>query len=285
MHHYPPIPAAADAPEELFTQGHLWLTEKLDGAHLRFTLRDTGVLDFGDRTRVWPDGEIPEQYGHAVRYVRETVDRAALQEAVDSAGDLVVYGVAMHRQTIDYDWDRVPSFVGFDVWRADRDAFLPPDLAEKVVEGIGLVAVNTFDREVPAKHFDPGGYEVPDSAWYDGPAAGVVVKNKRGLRATIQADRVDLQDGPAPVDATADEFAERVVTEGMVRRIVRDLTDRAGGSPPRSETVHQRVVDRVFRAEYGRITHHESTVDTATVRSAVAGRVQTLLNRIDTDTD
>ncbi|MCT9096421.1 RNA ligase family protein [Haloarchaeobius sp. HME9146] len=281
MHPYPPIPDAADAPDELFDQGHLWLTEKLDGAHLRLTLRDTGVLAFGDRNRDWPDDQVPEEYRHAVRHVRETVDRAALQDAVDSAGDLVVYGVAMHRQTIDYDWDRVPSFVGFDVWRADRDAFLPPDIAEKVVEGIGLASVNTFDREVPAKHFDPEGYEVPDSAWYDGPAAGVVVKNKRGLRAAIESDRVDLQEGPTPVDASAEEFAERVVTEGMVRRIVRDLTDRAGGSPPRPEAIHQRAVDRVFRAEYGRITHHESPVDPAAVTSAVAGRVHSLFQRID----
>ncbi|WP_267639239.1 RNA ligase family protein [Haloarchaeobius amylolyticus] len=284
MHQYPPIPDAADAPAELFEQGHLWLTEQLDGAHLRFTTQETGVLAFGDRTRVWTEGEIPEQYRHAVRHVRETVDRDALQEAVDSAGDLVVFGAAMHRRTIDYDWDRVPSFVGFDVWAADRDAFLPPDLAEKVVEGIGLASVNTFDREVPAKHFQPESYEVPDSEWYDGPAAGVVVKNKRGLRASIASDRLDATAGPEPVDTSPEAFTERVVSEGLVRRVVRDLTDRAGGSPPKAETVHQHVLDRVFRAEYGRLTHHESSVDPASVRSAVAGRVQTLLHRIDTET-
>ncbi|WP_435318098.1 RNA ligase family protein [Haloarchaeobius sp. TZWSO28] len=283
MHQYPPIPAAADAPDALFSEGHLWLTEKLDGAHLRFTLQDTGVLAFGDRTQVWTGDGIPEQYRHAVRHVRETVDREALREAVDSAGDLVVFGAAMHRRTIDYDWDRVPSFVGFDLWRTDRDAFLPPDIAEKVVEGIGLTAVNTFDREVPAKHFQLDSYEVPDSNWYDGPAAGVVVKNKRGLRAVIDLDRFDTESGPRPVDATPEEFAERVVSEGTVRRVVRDLTERGGGSPPKPETVHQHVLDRVLRSEYGRITHHESTVDTPGVRSAVAGRVQTLLNRIDTE--
>ncbi|WP_435360453.1 RNA ligase family protein [Haloarchaeobius sp. DFWS5] len=279
MHQYPPLPDADDAPDSLFTEGHLWLSEKVDGAHLRFELADTGVLRFGDENRVWRDGDVPEPYGHAVRHVRESVDREALRDAADGAGGLVVYGVATQRRAIDYDWDQIPNFLGFDVWAGERDAFCPPDIAEKVVEGIGLAAINTFDREVPAKHFHLDRYEIPDSDWYDGPAAGVVFRNKRGLRAKLDADWLDTADGPGPVDVNAEEFAERTVSEGTVRRIVRDLDSAGRATTP--EAVVPRVTERVFRTEYASITHHESSVDPKEVKSALAARTQTLLNRID----
>jgi hypothetical protein len=133
MKQFPSIPRVATAPDGLFDEGHLWLLKKVDGANFRFQLQQSGLLQFGDRSRVYDDPDaVPDPYQHAVRHVRECLDRPALRNAVDDVGDIVFFGEAMHHHTIEYDWDRTPSFLGFDVWAASRDAFRPPDTVEQI---------------------------------------------------------------------------------------------------------------------------------------------------------
>jgi hypothetical protein len=130
MKQYPELPDAEDAPVELFESGHLWLLEKVDGAHLRFQLLPSGVIRFGDRKRVYDDADaIPAPYDHAVRHVRTQLDRDTLRAAVDDVTEVVFFGEAMHQHAIDYDWERTPSFLGFDVWSGQSKAFRPPGAA------------------------------------------------------------------------------------------------------------------------------------------------------------
>jgi len=174
MKSYPTIPRVANAPEELF-EGHLWLLEKVDGAQLRFQLQGSGLIRFGTRERVFDDPtELPLAYQHAVRHVRERLDRDALRQAVDDVTGVTFFGVSTHRHTVEYDWERLPPFLGIDVHTSEQ--FLPPDRAEGIFERLGLEPVNAVEREVRGRDFDPNSYEIPPSAWYDGPAAGVVIR-------------------------------------------------------------------------------------------------------------
>ncbi|WP_232745063.1 hypothetical protein [Halorubrum aethiopicum] len=80
MKRYPPIPAVADASDDLLT-GHLWLLELIDGWHLRFRMADSGLIRFGDRGAVYDDpDELPDAYGHAVQHVRERFDPGGAPE-------------------------------------------------------------------------------------------------------------------------------------------------------------------------------------------------------------
>ena len=156
MKRYPPVPHVDSAPEGLFESGHLWVQELIDGAQLRFRLRTSGRLEFGDSRRRFGD-DPPEPYRHAVRHVRETLDREALRSAVDDVETVVFVGEATHRRTIDYEFGRMPSVLGLDVWDADRGAFLPPDGVERVL----TVASprRSYTRSTPS-----GGRNAPRSA-------------------------------------------------------------------------------------------------------------------------
>jgi len=81
---YPPVPRVEEAPEELFESGHLWVQELIDGAQLRFRLRESGVVEFADNRRSFGE-EPPLVFRHAVRHVRETLDREALRSASRSS--------------------------------------------------------------------------------------------------------------------------------------------------------------------------------------------------------
>jgi hypothetical protein len=285
MKQFPPVPRAEEAPADLFDSGHLWIQERIDGLHVRFRLRDSGVLEFGGRERVYgtdTDG-IPAPYHHAVRHVRERFDREALRDSAAEPSSVVFFGEAPVRRAIDYDWNRTPSFLGFDVWDSSEDRFLPPDSVERVYDRLGLQSVNTVRKEVRASDFDPDDYEVPDSAWYDGPAAGVVVRNKTGRRATIPNPDFEGADEATPegapdaesVDAPADELAEEYATRQRVEKTVRELEARE--RPVTFDAVYERVVEDIVREKHHRLFDEHSSVDASEFRSAVAARVQRFL--------
>lgn len=276
MQDFPSIPRVENAPEELFTEGHLWILEKVDGAGLRFQVRDSGLVRFGDRTTVYDDpAAVPDPYQHAVRHVRENLDREALRAAVDDVEAVVFFGEATHHHTIDYDWARTPSFLGFDVWAADR-GYLSPDAVEGIFERLGLQPVNAVERELPARDFDPERYTVPASAWYDGPAAGVVIRNKRGQRAKLL--HPDFREGTetVTVDASAEELAARYATDRRFETVVESL--EASGQQVTFDALYERVLEDIVREHHQTLYQGSESVDLQAFRSEVAALVRAFLD-------
>ena len=275
MKEYPSIPRAANAPEGLFEEGHLWLFEKVDGANLRFQLQEAGFLRFGDRSRVYDPDDVPDPYQHAVRHVRNRLDREALRAAVDDVESVVFFGEAMHRHAIDYDWERTPSFLGFDVWSTD-EGFRPLASIADIFEGLGLQAVNTFDREVRARDFDPESYTIPASAWYDGPAEGVVVRNKRGERAKIiHADFREV-DETVPVDAPAEALAATFATPRRFEKLADKLEGR--GERVTVDRLYELALEDIVREEHKQLYHGRDPVDMQAFRSEVAALTREFLD-------
>lgn len=276
MKRHPPTPELADAPEALLDGGHLWVQEHLDGPPFRFRLRSTGGIETGDGERRFRDGEVPLPYEHAVRHVREHLDRAALRDAVDDVASVTFLAVAMHRQGVDYDWHRTPSVVGVDVFDADRDRYLPPDGVETVYERLGLESVTTFRKEVRAVDFDPTDATMPDSAYYDGPVAGLLIRDKTGNRAVISNPAVESAVDPEPLSMSAEEAADRYATDRRFRRAARSL--EADGRAVTVDALFERTVESVLRAAHDRLLHPESAVEWSAFRSAVAARTRAWLS-------
>jgi len=277
MKQFPSIPRITNAPEGLLDEGHLWLLEKVDGANFRFQLRPTGSLRFGDRSRVYDDpDDVPDPYQHAVRHVRDRLDREALRRAVDDVETLVFFGEAMHHHTVDYDWGQTPSFLGFDVWSADRGAFYPPETVQQIFERLGLEPVNPVERELPARDFDPDSYTVPRSAWYDGPAEGVVVRNKRGQRAKLLHPDFREVDETVPLDAPAEELVDRYATPHRFEKLAAKLDDQ--GQPVTFERLFERVVEDIVREEHKQLYHGDEPVDMGAFRSEIAALTRAFLD-------
>jgi hypothetical protein len=261
------MPRVANAPEDRFEEGHLWLFEKVDGAHLRFQLQNAGYLRFGDRNRTYDPEEVPDPYQHAVRHIQHHLDRGALRQAVGDVESVVFFGEAMHRHAIDYDWERTPSFLGFDIWAAG-DGFRPLDTIEDIFERLGLTPVNSVAREVRARDFDPEGYTVPESAWYDGPAEGVVVRNKRGGRAKLLHPAFREVDETVPVDAPAEQLAEKYATPRRFEKLAAKIED--GGEAVTVDRLARRAFEDIVREEYKQLYHGQQGVDIETLRSEIA---------------
>jgi hypothetical protein len=298
MRQFPPLPDLdeTDAPDGLL-DGHLWLLELIDGTGLRFSMDESGLLRFGGPATAYDDPDaVPLALRPAVRRVRDRFDREALREAVADPAGVTFLGVATHRRGTDYDWDRIPPFLGTDVWVGDDTpeadatdgAFRPPDAAAAIFEGVGLDPVNAVAREVNARDFDPDEYAVPASAWRDGPAAGVVVRNKRGGRGRIargtgggeaRAEGGDPADAGGDGSADPDELAATHARPERFERVVAALDRR--GEPATVDALADRTVEAVARETALRFESGASGrdgVDVDRFRASVVERARAFLD-------
>lgn len=273
----PSTPRLADAPDDLFETGHLWLIEQVVGAHLRFRLQPSGEIQFGDRRRVFDADGIPTAYEHAVSHVRERLDRERLRNAVDDPSSVVFFGEAMHYAGVDYDWDRTPSVLGVDVWSGERDRFRPPDAVEQIFEQLGLHPVNAVEKERNARDFDPESSEFPQSAWYEGPVAGVVVRNKRGGRALIRNPAVETDREVTPVEGSPSEVAAEFAPTERFDRLTARLADE--DRPVTFQSLYDLTLETVLRAHHDRLTHSQSSVDLGAFRGALSARTRAYLEQ------
>ena len=290
MHPVPPLPDIREVADGDVLDGHLWLLELVDGTRLRFRMDDSGLLRFGDAETTYADPDaVPLPLRPAVRWVRERFDREALRDAVPTPERVDFFGVATHHCGADYDWERLPPFLGTDVWIGSESdpadgAFRPPDAAAAIFEGIGLDPVNAVAREVNARDFDPDGYAVPASAWRDGPAAGVVVRNKRGGRAKLTAsesggrsDAPDFDSAAEPEpDADPEAVATAHATDERVERAIAALSRQ--GATPAVDAVVERVLETIARETPVRFGGGGRGVDPDRLRASVRDRVRPVLD-------
>ncbi len=274
MKEYPRVPTLEEIPTDHF-QGHVWLQELLDGGQLRFHLRETGVIEFGDSRRRFTD-DIPLAYRHAVRHVRDALDREALRDAVTDVESIVFFGEAMHRHRIEYDWHRTPSVLGFDIWDGDDERFLPPDATETVFEKLNLHVVNTIEKERRWRDFHPDASTIPTSAWRDGPAAGLVVRDKTGNRARLTNPAIDHDTMVEPITAAPEAIAEKYVTDGLLQEAVEAVAADLPHIP--FDPLFERVVELLLRDMHRRLTHGQTAVTLPEFRAAIAAKTHDWLD-------
>ena len=273
--------AAADA----FREGHLWTEELVDGDPLRFRVTDAGFLEFGDDERVFDHDAVPLRYRAAVRAVREEFARDAFVTAVEDPGSVTFFGVATHARRLPYDLDRIPPFLGTALHDVDGERYLPPDTVRSAFERVGLPTIDPIDKELRAAHVDPREYPVPESQWYDGPAAGVVFHNKGGRRAVRRSLPVGNNGSGTGETSETHETSETKeidlddrVTDAWLDRLVEGSSVDAGIDPDATtvEAVVDRALERIARetpalaSDLGGPSENE-------VRSTLAGRVDRYL--------
>lgn len=266
MKPYPSLPDLDASARESF-EGSVWIRELVAGEGLRFGVAEGGYLRFRAGERAF-EADPPLRLRRSVGHVRRRFDVDALLRESSDPAELVFYGVATVRDGVEYDWGRLPPFLGFDVWNGDRGRWLANDAVERAFEGLGLAAVNAVEKELPVRHFYPGRYETPDSEWYDGPAAGIVVRDSHGNRAARRNPDVRGRTADYPTDPEA--LASTVVTTGFVERLAED--------PDRGATfdaLFEATIEESFRLAHD-VVEGWDEAGLRTFRGAVAERVRAL---------
>ena len=280
MYTLPPLSSAKTTPE-VVSDGHLWIEEFVAGNALRFRLTDAGFLEFGDADGIFDHDAVPLQYRHAVRAVREAFDREVVRESIEEPAEITFIGVAVHQlspadtpscadtpwPTPTYDWATTPSVLGTDIYDGQREQYLPRDQVHAVFERVGLATPPPIEKERRAAHFDPTAYSIPESAYYDGPAAGIIFYNKGGSRA-VRFHQATARTPPADREPSSpDQVVTTYVTDAWLRRIREECVST--GVPVTVEELTKRAVEALAR---------ETTVLTGP-QSLSQGAVQTALRK------
>ncbi|MFB6070805.1 MAG: hypothetical protein ABEJ76_07255 [Halanaeroarchaeum sp.] len=208
MRPYPSLPSFEDAASTLLDGGHLWLQEYVPGPILGVKMDDSGMLTFSVDGSEFADP--PPSLVRTVEHVRKRFDRDRFRSGVSSVDDFVFYGIATRNEGREYEWSDVAPFLGLDIWSFGEGRYVSPDVTERVFSTIGLDPVPAFRKEVPSQQFHPASFDVPTSHWGNDPAAGLIVRNKRGSIAVYGYDPPKADPGPVEdLDATVKPFVSR----------------------------------------------------------------------------
>lgn len=236
MKRYPKIQSFDHEPgQEIDGAGTIVVTEKLDGANFRFTYSRSDGFTFGSRNTVG-DALSHDQFRETIDFINDECDRDALLSVQDEYGQLVVFGEAMVPHRIDYDWEQTPPFVGFDVWNVGGQTFHSTEQSKELMEDIGLPFTPVVDT-IPASGFEEWDPTIPQSAYYDGQAEGVVLKNHvTGTYWKIVRDAFKEKQHLSSSDERTVLETERPLSD--TERIVTEYV-----TPARVESVAHQLVD------------------------------------------
>jgi hypothetical protein len=274
--------------------GHLIVQEKLDGANFRFALQEhldeeyhdsDRDLVFGSRNVVYKnEKDIDKAFTGAVEYVRETLDVAALRDLEADIGPVTLFGEAMHPHTLEYDWERVPRVLGFGVYNHAEESYLWAS-APDVFETLGLDSAPVLYDGVADDYAGP---EVPDSAYRDGVAEGIVIKNtvteqvaKLRSEAFKEAHGTENPQKNTEYDPSdAERLAWKYTTEARVLKLIHKYEDRGRDIEMGvMEDLWREVFDDIIEEEYDTIFLGEHVIDTKAFRSEVANLTADHLKR------
>jgi len=117
------------------------LQEKIDGANFRFTILNGNIV-FGSRTQQLTsdegeDDNVAKGFRRCIDFVRDAVKDEDLSEL----HGLIFYGECCTRHTLEYDWDKLPPFIGFDVFDMKDETYFSSEDAKTTYESLGLTFV------------------------------------------------------------------------------------------------------------------------------------------------
>ncbi|WP_330633462.1 RNA ligase family protein [Halocatena halophila] len=279
MKRYPKLPTyESGAQDDLLSSGTIVVTEKLDGSNFRFTFDEDEGFTFGSRNTAGEQLH-HKQFSEPISYIKSNCETDALSSLQEDLGQLVLFGEAMIPHTIAYDWDHTPAFVGFDVWNVETQKFYHTEQAKEIVETVGLpftpvvdaVSVDTSEEWAPS---------IPESAFYNGVAEGVVLKNHQTesyYKLVREEFTETLKRSPTRSDFTDTErIVEQYVTPARIESVAHQLVGDGAWEKielPMMEILPQAVIRDMMTEEGGSIVIEEDVeLDTRELRSLVSDK-------------
>lgn len=205
------------------------IEEKIDGANFRFMI-DGKKFIFGSRTReLTKDLQEQKNWKYCCDYLKETVKPHKKYEG------LIFFGEVCTKHTINYDFAKMPPFLGFDIYDTFIGKFIDAIEAQKIFEEIGLKFVPIIDIKKAKDIAKVNDDSVPKSKYYDGFAEGVVFKNyniqlfAKHVRDRFKEDNKKAFGGTPNYEEThSGMLMSRYCTNARIEKIIHKLKDEYG---------------------------------------------------------
>lgn len=163
----------------------LYIEEKIDGGNFRFIIKDGKVI-IGSRSQQLTDNEgedtnMNKMFKRCSDFVREKISKLDSND-LKMCEHLIFYGENCVRHTMPYDWERIPPFLGFDVYDLKNDCWYNYEDKLNVFRMLNLPMVPLIEKTTVKELKNIDDDFVPNSQYacthsVCKKAEGIVIKN------------------------------------------------------------------------------------------------------------
>ncbi len=212
--------------------------EKVDGGNAQFSIQernDQEEIWFGSRSRYLIDGLEDGQFKANIEWVKNRIRGIELNK------DYIYYGEYCKKHSLDYDWENIPLFIGFDIYSREQEKYIDYDLMVEEYKKLNLPTIpllwkgkvkdlpKDLNSLIPISKYSKEGQDLQ--------AEGLVLKNEtnlnrwgKQLRAKIvtevfkEENKKAFGEGPKKLTDT-DKIIETYLTQTRVNKLILKLLD------------------------------------------------------------
>lgn len=236
-----------------YPDDELMISEKMDGSNARFMVEDNEIV-FGSRNVNNLDRD-NKQFKKFINYILDNIKPEQLDP------DYIYVGEFMVSHTLQYDWDNIPTFIGFDILVKETGKPINWKTSKRLFEELGLEFVPVL-WEGTVREYEEVELPEYESKYRDGKPEGVVIKNYsrvnmygRPLFAKVvhehfQEKKSTYQPKNA-VSKNTSRVVSEYVTKARIRKIINKMVVEEGKELSRSlmNSLIHRVINDTLQEE------------------------------------
>ena len=282
-----------DPEDEICTQ------EKFDGCNLRYTFLDTNII-FGSRTQqltsdIGEDTNVAKNFRRCLDYIREKVSKLS-QEYIKGMNGFIFYGECMVKHSIEYNWEVIPPFIGFDIYKIKDGVLLRWDIAQAIFHEMGFTFANIInvckakdiktisEDDVPISKYPP--LSNPTQK-----AEGIVLKNSskqiyaKFVRTEFKEINANTFGGsPKYEESDTGKFCASYCTNPRIDKIIFKLLDEGHELDLPLMKYLPTQVYRDIMEEHGEdLLYSKKTIDFRKIKDIVTKRCLSVLRQVITN--
>ncbi|MGV9141607.1 MAG: RNA ligase family protein [Promethearchaeota archaeon] len=291
MKKYPKIKTIGEPKTKGITQkGKLYITEKMDGANFRFKPKK-GMILYGSRN-VKGLNKNRNQFRKAIDYISDNVDSDELIELLENEYghyDFTFFGECMTKHSLNYDWENLPGFIGFDIYNEKKDYFLDFEEVQKIYKEFNIPTVPIVDA-IDISEGKPKISEdlIPESKYRDGIAEGIVIKNydtqkfaKLRSEEFREENKKNFGGKSNYVETDTDKFLDKYCTEHRIEKMIYKLRDEGHDiEMPLMEQLPKRVWKDIWEENLNDIIFSNKEIDMSEARSKLSSKCAKILKNM-----
>ena len=277
----------------------IYIQEKMDGANFRFYINNNGVPIFGSRTQQLTSNEgedtnIAKNFTLCVQHVRNKLKDKDLSDY----NGYIFYGECMVKHTLQYDWDNIPRFLGFDIYDTVNGIYLEYPQVEEIYNNLSLDIVplidivyakdiiSVSDKLVPVTKYPP--LSNPKQL-----AEGIVFKNynkqiiAKYVRDAFKEDNANTFGGKPKYnedDTINSELVFKFCTNARIEKMIFKLIDNGNNLEMKlMQQLPKLVYSDIMEEEWRYICFSKKKVDFGNLNKLIIKRCLYVLNQVITN--
>lgn len=248
-----------------------------------YLIKKDGKIIFGSRTKELgdEDSDIGGNWKRCIQFIKERLGNKRPE-------GLIFYGECCVKHSLSYDWEKIPPYLGFDIFGIYSNKFLDYETKSEIFKSLGLPIVPLVKKCEASEIKNVDDKFVPQSFYVNNVAEGVVFKNyKRNIFAKYVVTK--FKEVNKAHFGTPRKFAENDVerlvatycTNARIDKIVFKLVDE-GHSLDMSimEDLPHRVYTDIMEENWQEIVFSRWSVNFQEIRKQIATRCQAVLKQI-----